>query len=214
MAKKDKQDKSVGFAPADFSGEPQPLNLNDKKAVSAIHELSFEDFAAMYSSPPKDTDGYLDMRRLPSAWLEAVSSLPENHLFLYSFCLASADKRIGRLQDVRGGARQQCRATGNEAGLLWLGMRPKYGSCLIVGDGRRKFPSWNADVRDWFISLAWSVGITGRVMLIVYSSKVVLGSSTDLGKLRRILSNEVTRWDRWIEEEIEEISQFFTLKQG
>jgi hypothetical protein len=201
----------VSIRPSKFCGRPEPLDLTNKRLVSSIHTIPLDEFLTRYLSPPKVNGAYLDMRRLPSVWSEAMRHFPENHLFLYSYCLASSHDGIKRLVDIRLNARKVCLQNGNEAGLLWLDMRPKYGMKMAVDNNRRKFPTGDCTVKDWMLDLAKSCCIPSRTLLIIYSSKAMLSSSKDLGKLREILGREIDGWDGWLMGEIQEIARFFNL---
>jgi len=78
---------------------------------------------------------------------------------------------------------------------------------------RRKFPIWDKRVRGWFVSSARdNYKITARLLLIIYSSKVVLSSSSvDLEAWRPVLEGEVRKWEAWVMGEKQRISEFFSL---
>lgn len=204
--------KKASLRPVDFTSAPLPLNLEDKKAVDAIHKMSLPDFISGYAAPPKDTDGYLDMRRLPVMWSYLVKDVPENHLFLHTTCRVSADKRLVELVRIRESAEKLCQSTNlGEAGLLWLSSRPRFSLGMVVANDRRKFPCWNATVRNWLGDTARALAISSRVLFIVYSSKTLLETTSDMGNLRGKIEEEVQNWDAWLEREITEISRFSSL---
>ena len=203
--------KSVSLKPSDMTAEAQSLNLGDKKAVKAIHTMTFEDFVVAYQHPSLRKDDYLDVKYVPSTWIRALSKFPSNHLFLYSYCTMSADPMLKQLSDVRLRAEEICERDGNEAGALWLDTRPQYNLVLVASGKRKHFPGWNEQVVQWMITMSSKLGLNARKVFIVYSSIVMLDSGRDLGGYRRFLVKEKENWVGWLTGEISSISQFFRL---
>ena len=205
---------SVSIKPSDMSGEAQPLNLSDSKAVKSIHEMTFEDFVSAYQQPLLKRDDYLDIKYVPSVWIRATAKFPSSHLFLYSYCALSADARLKILRNVRQQAESVCENTGNEAGALWLDTRPRYELILSTSNKRKHFPSWNEVVVQWMITIANYYGLNARKLFVVYSSIVMLDSGRDLGGYRRFLAKEKENWVKWLDDEISSISQFFGVNEN
>jgi len=201
----------ISIKPSEHSGEQQPLNLNDKKLMGSIHEHPLEWLVQNYISPPAEPNSYFDIRDTPSVWNDCVSKFPARHLFLYSFCLASVDKSLEDLKGARGVAINLCRQTGNEPGLTWLYRRPQYALRMDTLGDRKHYPAWSWEVKLQTTGLASGYGITGKLMLILYSSKVMLGSNVDLQEWRSVLEEEVRGWDSWVANEEAKIRELFNL---
>lgn len=207
----DKSD-NISFKPSsDFDGR-QPLNLASSKVLKSIPSLPFDDFCELYSVPPATREGYLDVRHVPELWWHVVSSFSLSHVFLYAYCLAERDDKLADLSKIRVEAYAKCDESGNEAGLLWLAMRPKYSMQLATAGRRKCIPAWNEQVKDWMIRLASDRGLlTARQVLIEYSIKAVLGSGADLTRWRSVLVKESENWEQWLTTEKAKISDFFNV---
>ena len=206
--------KSVSLKPSDMTAEAQSLNLGDKKAIGAIHTMTFDDFVVAYQQPALKRDDYLDIKYVPSVWIRATAKFPSSHLFLYSYCTLSADTRLKTLRAIRQNAEVVCETTGNEAGVLWLDTRPRYELTLSTSSKRKHFPGWNEIVVQWMITAANYYGLNARKLFVVYSSMVMLDSGQDLGGYRRFLAKEKENWVKWLDDEISSISQFFGVDEN
>lgn len=213
---KDKQ--GVGIRPSsDFTAMPQPLNLGDRDAVKRIQSMSFTEFQSEYVCPVLTENDYLDIRHVPVIWEKVVEPHSKSHLFFMAYCLAKLDTNLVALAWTIDKAGDACDQDGNEAGLLWLSSRPSYRSTLAVKSqhNRRRFASWNHQVRDWMVSLARSRGLTARQVLIEYSIKVLLDDPlVSLKGWRKTLENEWSEWSSYLTTENRTISRFFSLIHG
>lgn len=201
--------KSVSLKPSDMTADPQPLNTGDKRVMDSILSMGLMDFMASYSYPPKEKRGYFHITYQPEVWVDSVKHFSENHLFLYTFCQARRD--VKHLVEVREQAKDICRRTTNEAGMLWLAQRPKYSFKMSAFQNERQFPAWDEEQRTGFTDLSrQGCGTTARILFIVVSSKVMLESGVALD-WRGKLEKDVKDWNAWLEDEVAEISRFFSL---
>ena len=202
----------ASIRPSDHIGEPQPLNINDKKLMGSIHEHPLEWLVANYMAPPADPNSYFDIHNIPTVWGDCVSKFPARHLFLYSFCLASADKLLGRLKDARDTAAEMCRRGSNEPGMTWLGRRPQYALHMDGLGVRKHYPAWSWEIKLQTTGLAERYGVKGKLLLVVYSSKAMLGSGVDLSGWRAALDDEAKMWDEYVAGEGAKIRRQFGIK--
>ena len=201
----------ASIRPSEHVGELQPLNINDKKLMGSIHEHSLDWLVQNYVAPPSDPNGYFDIRGVPVAWDACVSKFPVKHLFLYSFCLASNDPNLSSWRNAREQAIAVCSDLGDELKEFWLHNRPQYGFQALISNMRRHYPAWSWDIRTKFSGLAREYGVSGKVIFVIYSSKAMLSSKTDIGGWRHILDVDIKGWDNWVISENDKIRKFFNI---
>jgi hypothetical protein len=217
MARRDDKGKGrpVSFAPEDMTSAPQPLNLDNARAIAAIHDLSLREFVSQYSYPPTDVDGYFDMRGVPTIWEDCVSKFSVPHLFLYSVCTCSADKSLSVWHASRERALELCREKGDEPSMTWLQRRPQYKLRMDTLSRKRRFAAWGRKVLEWLSDQARTYGVTSKTLFIIYSSKAMLAEAdnggVDLKGFRSALEEEVNSWDDWVAQEGDKIRRTFKL---
>lgn len=195
----------VSINPNDFVSGPQPLDLSDRKVVKAIHKMSFQAFVQSYIAPTLERDDYHDLKRIPPVWWRCASKVSGSHLYLYTFCALSADKRLETLTDARKSADAMCVEKGDEPGVLWLDSRPYYETTLVSSKKRKHFPGWSSRVVRWLMSTAEGYGMDGKTLFVPYSCKVLLDSGIELGGFRDLLEQEWSSFNRWIDDETRKI---------
>ena len=201
--------KKVSLNPKDASYGRELLDIYDRRTVQSIHEMPFGDFVEKYQAPKLTKDDYLDIRYVPDVWARVTDQQPRSHLFLYTLCNLQADDRLVELRAVRAKALEVCDEKGDEASLMWLGRRPRYQTLMASSEKRLHFPAWNEEFYRTLVTESTDLSTTARIMLIVYSSKVLLESGIDLQGYKHILNKEVDAWTDWVEREISEITGAF-----
>jgi hypothetical protein len=204
--------KSVSLKPSDMLSEPQPLNINDKKTMSVLHEKPLEWLVNNFIPPPANPDSYFDLRGAPSVWCECSKKVSRSHLCLHAFCLASADDKLRELSDLRKIAFDQCSRIGDERSLFWLRNRPAFYINGLSVERKARVNCWSWEVKSKVSSLADQFGITMRSLLLVYSTKSLLSSDAELEGWRSILKQGIVdKWDARIADEIATIRRLFSL---
>ncbi len=194
----------VSLNPSDMLGEPQSLNISNKKVMSKIHEKPLEWLVDNYMAPSSDPNAYLEIGSAPVVWAECVGKASKSHLFLHAFCLASADEALKELLDVRTDIIDQCTDSGNESVLSWLHNRPTfYLNGMAVEQRRVRLSTWSWEIKAQLADFAAHHGFTMRALFIAYSSKSLLSSNIELRGWRTTLSRQISStWDAYVSGEV------------